>query len=329
LTSTAPTASLESQFFKLGLVRKLERWLYAMPHTPIVVEVAPQRVSAVRWGAKQGTVDGVATVALPSGAIMASPVDTNITQPDAVKQAVREVCDRVQGRGVPMALLVPDPVVRVFILPFDNLPRRAEDALPLLRWRLKKSVPFDMDETVLSWSRQNGREGNLEIVTAVARQRIIREYEDLIAGVEGKPEVVLSSTLCTLPLLEDRGATLLVRMCGKTMTTAVARGATLSVYRATEMPMDVMALDPQITLDEVFPAIAYYQDTYGSPIDRARIAGFGVREADFQAALEVELKVPVARLGDSETARGLESSARDLIHQDLDATVGWMLNEES
>ena len=74
--------------------------------------------------------------------------------------------------------------MRVFILPFETLPRRADEALPLLRWRLKKSVPFDVDETVVSWMRQNGREGNLEMVTAVARQRIIREYEEIVESVE-------------------------------------------------------------------------------------------------------------------------------------------------
>ena len=114
---------------------------------------------------------------------MASPVETNITQPDAVRSALRAVFQSRSGPWRSVALLVPDPVVRVFILPFDTLPRRADEALPLLRWRLKKSVPFDMDETVVSWTRQSGRDGNLEVVTAVARQRIIREYEEIVESV--------------------------------------------------------------------------------------------------------------------------------------------------
>ena len=59
---------------------------------------------------------------------MPSPVDTNVTQPDAVRSALRSVLARVPDRGNPVALLVPDPVVRVFILPFESLPRRAEEA---------------------------------------------------------------------------------------------------------------------------------------------------------------------------------------------------------
>ena len=59
---------------------------------------------------------------------MASPVETNVTQPDAVRSALRDVFNRVPTRGAPLALLIPDPVVRVFILPFDTLPRRADEA---------------------------------------------------------------------------------------------------------------------------------------------------------------------------------------------------------
>jgi len=77
----------------------------------------------------------------------------------------RRVFSRVPAREHGLALIIPDLVVRVFILPFDALPRSADEALPLLRWRLKKSVPFDVDETVVSWMRQAGKDGNLEVVT--------------------------------------------------------------------------------------------------------------------------------------------------------------------
>src|SRR5580704_10987847 len=150
-----------------------------MPHPSIVVEIAGEHVAAARWGKMRGHLDVVAVEPLPVGAVMASPMENNVPQPDTVRSALRKVFSRVPAAGASIALLVPDPCVRVFILPFDNLPRRAADALPLLRWRLKKSVPFDVDETVVSWMRQTGRDGNLEILTAVARSRIVREYEEI------------------------------------------------------------------------------------------------------------------------------------------------------
>lgn len=314
------------QVHQQGLIHKLDRWLNAMPHPPLVLEIAASHAAAARWGHSRGSLETYAVEPVGEGAIVASPVDANIVRPDAVRSALRRVLGRVPARGSDVALLIPDPVVRVFILPFETFPRRADEALPLLRWRLKKSVPFDVDETVVSWMRQAGKEGNLEILTAVARQRIVREYEEIVESLDARVGVVLSSTLATLPLLEERGATLLVRMCARTLTTVIVQGGNLCVYRSTEMPAEANLLDPQAMLDEIFPATAYYQDTWGGMIDRVRLAGLGMREEIFRRALSSELKVSVGPLSESEDARQLESSAKDLLQHNLDALVGWNMN---
>jgi type IV pilus assembly protein PilM len=309
-----------------GLVHKIDRWLNAMPHPALVIEIAASHAAAARWAHTRGNLESYAVEPVGEGAIVASPVDPNIVKPDSVRSALRRVLSRVPARGPDVALLIPDPVVRVFILPFETFPRRADEALPLLRWRLKKSVPFDVDETVVSWMRQAGRDGNLEILTAVARQRIVREYEEIVESLDAKVGVVLSSTLATLPLLEERGATLFVRMCARTLTTVIVQGGNLCVYRSTEMPAEANLLDPQAMLDEIFPATAYYQDTWGGMIDRVRLAGLGMREEIFRRALTSELKVPVGPLSESDDARQLESSSKDLLQHNLDALVGWNLN---
>jgi type IV pilus assembly protein PilM len=307
-------------------MRRLDRWLNAMPHPPLVVEIAGTHAAAARWGKARGHLETYAVEPVPAGAIVPSPVEINIANPDAVRGALRRVFGRVPARGSDVALLVPDPVVRVFILPFETFPRRADEALPLLRWRLKKSVPFDVDETVVSWMRQAGRDGNLEILTAVARRRILREYEEILESLEARAEIVLSSTLSTLPVLEDRGATLLVRMSGRTLTTVIVHAGNLCVYRSTEMPAEAGLLDPQAVLDEIFPAIAYYQDARGGMIDRVRMSGLGTREELFRRALSAELKVAVGPLAESEEVSALDSTTRDLLEVNLDALVGWSVN---
>lgn len=326
MSSFTATSSVSNRFYSVGLVGRIDRWLHAMPHPQLVVEIASDHVAAARWGKRKGHLEAAAVEPLPLGAVMPSTVETNVAQPDAVRSALRRVLTRVPAGGAPIALLVPDLVVRVFILPFDNLPRSAGEALPLLRWRLKKSVPFDVEETVVSWNRQDGREGNLEVVIAVARQQIVREYEQIVESLGAQAGVVLGSTLATLPLLEERGATLLVRLCGKMMTTVVTNGPNLCVYRSSEMPAEAKTLEPQAMLDEVFPAVAYYQDTWGTSIDRVRLTGFGDREAVFGNALTEELKTPVAPISDAENVRSLEDSAKELVNHGLDAMAGWMMN---
>ncbi len=58
--------------------------------------------------------------------------------------------------------------------------------------------------------------------------------------------MVLSSTLATLPLIEESGATLLVRMSGKTLTTVIVRGGNLCVYRSTDMASEAALLEPAV-----------------------------------------------------------------------------------
>lgn len=325
MTSLTASKSVTSQLYNVGFVQRIDRWLQAMPHPSVVVEIAGEHVAAAHWG-KGGQLDGLAVESLPAGALTPSTVETNITQPDAVRAALGRILGRVPDRGAPIALLVPDLVVRVIILPFDNLPRKADDALPLLRWRLKKSVPFDVAETVVSWTRQVGREGNLEVVTAVARQSIVREYEQAVESLDAHAGVVLSSSLATLPLLEEHGSTLLVRLCGKMLTTVITHGSSLCVYRSTEMPAEARTLEPQAMLDEVFPAVAYYQDTWEAPIDRARLTGFGDRQETFGSALAAELKIKAGSMADAEAVQHLETSTKDLVHNGLDALAGWMMN---
>jgi type IV pilus assembly protein PilM len=300
-----------------------------MPHPSLVVEIAAGHVAAARWGVSRGSLDAYAVEGLPAGSVMPSPVETNITQPDAVRGALHRIFNKISHRGAPLALLIPDPAVRVFVLPFESLPRKTDDALSLIRWRLKKSVPFDVDETTVSWMRQLSRDGRLEVVTAIARHRILREYEELVESMDVRPGVVLSSTLAVLPLLENSGATLLARISGATLTTAVVNGESLCVYRSTELVAGARQFDPQAVLDEVFPAAAYFQDTWGREIDRAYLAGFGETNDLFRDALGRELNLSVELIAGASRAQGLDLQGKSLLHQGLDGLAGWAMNGAS
>jgi len=76
----------------------------------------------------------------------------------------------------------------------------------------------------------------------------------------------------------------------------IVNAGRLCVYRSTEMSGEASLLNPQAMLDEVYPAIAYYQDTWGGTPDRACVTGFAAREEVFRRALSAELKCPIGAL---------------------------------
>jgi type IV pilus assembly protein PilM len=313
--------------YRSSLVRKLTHWLDAIPHPLLACEIAPGYVAAARWKHAGKDVDAVSVVDLGRGAITPSAVEANLTQADDVRAAFTKAVGQLSSGVQEVALLIPDPVIRVFVVHFDSFPRDPDEAVPMLRWKLKKSVPFEAEETLVSYMRQSPKEDGVDVVTALARLRIIRDYEQLAESVGLVPAVVMSSTLASLPLVDDRQPTLLARVVGSSLTTAIVRDGSLCGYRCTDLPLDIDALMPQTLLEEVFPLTAYYQDTFHEDIRDVRLAGLGSRTEEFGRLLEGELHCTVGPLLQSAVQSGrAPAEAHLLSDRGLDALVGWMLN---
>jgi len=320
------SATFRQGIYQSELVRRVARWLEAMPHPPLAIEICPDWVAAARWG-RTGGLDSFAVEALPSGALLPSAVETNIVNSAAVKGAIAGLITRLRAKDEEAALLIPDPVIRVFVQHFDQFPRSPQEAEPMLRWKLKKSVPFEADETVISYMRQAPREDGVDVVTALARLRIVREYEALAEAAGLYPGVVMSSTLAAITLLDDRKPTLLARVSGLALTTAIVREGVLCGYRCTELPAHGGNLTPQTLLEEIFPVAAYYQDTWQEGIQSVRVAGLGARLPEFVRPLEEEFHCDVSSLLHTAVSEGrVPEDAHALAEREVDGLVGWMLH---
>jgi type IV pilus assembly protein PilM len=320
------SATFRQGIYQSEFARKVARWLEAMPHPPLAIEISQDRVAAARW-TRTGGLDSYAIEALPNGALMPSAVESNIVDAGAVRSAITGLVSRLHAKDEDVALLVPDPVIRVFVQHFEQFPRSPQEAEPMLRWKLKKSVPFEADETVISYMRQAPREDGVDVVTALARLRIVREYEALAEGVGLNPGVVTSSSLAAITLLDDRQPTLLARVSGLALTTAIVREGVLCGYRCTELPAQNVELTPQMLLEEIFPVAAYYQDTWREGIQSVRVAGLGHRLPDFVGPLEEEFKCEVRSLLHTAVSEGrVSEDVQALADREADGLVGWMLH---
>jgi type IV pilus assembly protein PilM len=312
--------------FRSAAVRRFAKWLDVAPHPLIACEVAPGYIAAARWNRAGATIESLAVEPLSPGAIKPSAVETNLAGSAEIRAAIERVFERIQPKTRDVALFLPDPVIRVFVLHFDVFPRAASEALPLLRWRLKKSVPFEPDETVISYMRQAAREEGVDIVTALARMKIVREYEQLLQLAGMSPGMVMSSTLAALPLLNDRKPALLARVAGKAMTAAIVREGILCGYRCVDLPAEEAEITPQALLDEIYPLAAYYQDSWHEGVAMVGLAGLTGRIEEFREPLERELHCPVGGLLSAAASEGhISSELQPLVERELDALVGWTL----
>ena len=311
---------------------RLLRWLGDPPHPQLVCEIGTGGVAAARLAPRgRRALESHAFEALPTGAVSPSPVELNLSDAGAVGNALDRVLARVDGHGSDFALIIPDEVVRVFLLQFESFPKSAAQAVPLLRFRLRKSVPFETDESSVSYAIQPAGPpaspaGAVHVLAAIARQKIIRQYEELLEARQKRVGVVLSSTLAALPLVDDTRPALLARLTGNTLTTVIVRTGALAVYRCTPLHGSLETIAAKSLLDEIYPAVAYFQDTWGEAVAEVRLAGFAMRTEEFREPLESELHCRITSVVASAGLEGrLVGEDRAHVDQTMEAAVGWLL----
>jgi type IV pilus assembly protein PilM len=167
------------------------------------------------------------------------------TGPARVSAAIKAALGAVEPRVRSVTVVVPDPAVRVFVLDFDTLPARRDEALPVLRFRLRKSVPFDVEQAGISYqvlSEGSSREGTQwKVLAAVMPGPVLAEYELAVRSAGYEPGVVLPSSLAVLAGLsasDSQEAVLAVNLSAASLTTAIVAANDVLLYRTVDLPID-------------------------------------------------------------------------------------------
>ena len=94
--------------------------------------------------------------------------------------------------------MVPDSAVRVLFVDFDQLPSKAAEALPVVRFRLKKLLPFDADEAMVSYQVMSSEKDSVKLLAVAMPKAVLEEYEGVVLAAGYLPGAVLPSTLAAL-----------------------------------------------------------------------------------------------------------------------------------
>lgn len=263
----------------------LSSWL-ASPPPDAAVEISPERVAVATMAGRGNdlVVHGYASEPLPAGAVVPSFTAHNIIDRPRVVTAMRAAFDRLGSRPRRVALVIPDLAARVSLLRFDQVPARREDLDQLVRWQLKKSAPFPIDDACVTFSAGGRRDGGQEFLVAMARHEIVREYESVCDEAGTYAGLVDLATLSVLNLfLSSRDVPqedwLVVHMQPEYTTLAMMRGADVIFYRSRPEG------DNDSITDLVHQTAMYYQDRLsGQGFQRVLLGGTGRIPGSLQSA---------------------------------------------
>jgi type IV pilus assembly protein PilM len=237
----------------------------------LACEIAADRVLAGRLTENGSGLEACAARELAPGSVVPDLVESNLRQRGAVRDGIQSALGGVAGRSHDVIAIVPDAAVRVMLVEFDTLPSDREEALGVVRFRLKKSLPFDVDKAKVSYHAQKIND-EVKVVAAVALGSVIEDYEAAFREAGFNPGIVLPSTLAALGAADGKRPTLVIKVDAHTTSLAILNEDQLQLFRTLENARGVTISGEQLA-EEVYPSVVFFQDTYHLNIEQIYVAG--------------------------------------------------------
>ena len=284
-------------------------------------EISSERIIAARGSSDAHSVEAAAAASLPPGSLVPGLQQANVTARDTLLAALRESLSAVAGRSRDISLIIPDATTRIMILDFDTMPEKQEDRDAVVRFRLKKSLPFDVDQAAVSFERQ-GTGTPIRVVAAVTPRSVRDEYESLVRDAGYNPGAVLPSMIAALGAVDGSKPTMVIKVERGTTSFAIVDQEQLLLYRALEN--GGASVTGESLVDDVNTSLVYFEDRYGIGVDHVLVTGVESAQ-DLQAALNAASTnhIPVEELVSSSMAG---AAAGDVSRSALAGVVGALVS---
>lgn len=243
---------------------------------PAAVEIAPGGVLAV-YRPQRGDAPVYAFKALPAGAVVPGVSEINLRSAGAVADAVRSVLENVSPDFHAVTIVLPDLAVRVFILNFDSLPDDSAEAVSILRFRIRKLVPFDVANAKISYEILSRQQAQCRVLAVIIPGPILSEYENAVYAAGYEPGAVLPSGLAALAATDSDEPVLGVSHGERSLTTFISHRSELLLYRTHELPEDPVFRLSELQHD-IAVAVAFFEDNLMSRPQALCYAGIATAE---------------------------------------------------
>jgi type IV pilus assembly protein PilM len=242
----------------------------------LACEIRPEGViagyAAAGKRAAQETV--LAFAPLSEGALTPGLKTPNLADRTAVVAALESALGATNARDRDTTLVIPDAAARVLLLDFDTLPARRQEALSVVKFRLRKMVPFDVETAAVSYQVMAQKEAHMSTLVTVIPGEVLEEYEGALREAGYEPGAVLPSTLAAAAGLSSENAALMVNHAHGSVTTAVTHGNEMLLHRTMDLPAEENAREEEMA-QAVITTLAWYEDTLRATPEKMHYAGPG------------------------------------------------------
>ena len=166
------------------------------------------------------------------------------------------------------------------ILDFEQFPASEEERTALIRFRLRKTVPFHIDEARLSYAVQVNDAKRVEVLAVAVARPILDEYEAVFTDAGYRVGLVTPSCLATLRRCAsgEKTLTLLAKAAGSTLSVLLLQQDRVRLVRCLDLAgaePDEVNREERAVLPLLQQTLAFAEDQVGQPVGRMLLCGFG------------------------------------------------------
>lgn len=141
----------------------------------------------------------------PAETIHFSFRELNVANPARFVSIVRETYAKLLTSVNRVSLSLPDCIGRVMLLNLETRFKNRQEGVDLIRWKLKKNFPLDIDSIHLDYQilRETETGGMITLVSVITKQ-IVNQYEDLLNESGLEPDQIDFTTFNLYRLFYER-----------------------------------------------------------------------------------------------------------------------------
>lgn len=192
--------------------------------------------------------DSFSTSTFPSETMHFSFKQLNILNPARFAARIRETYIKLLNKTTLVSVSLPDSVGRVMLLDLESRFKNKEEGADIIRWKLQKNFPFDIESIHLDYQvlRENETGGMVTLVSLITRQ-VVNQYEELLVESGLEPNKIDLTTFNLYRLFSKRlelseNSAILSFFGGRVSITIFNEG-TLEFYRAKDVPSGKFDVD--------------------------------------------------------------------------------------
>jgi len=249
-------------------------------------------VAGVNSSRKKLTAKGIST--LSENAVAGSLLEKNIVDHGGVFEFLKELMSETGFKGHEIGVVIPDDSARISFITAETLPVSEEERTAFIRWKLKKTVPFEIDTAQIAYNvmgaRSSGDNKGTDLLVTLSPRSVIEEYEQLMEELGYEAGFVIPSSLAALNLYAvPAGDVLFLKIAPGCIATTIFRNGQAEFYRkVAETPL----------FDAIYPTLMYYQDKMsGGGLSGITVCGYDMDLGSELSELQDRLHLPVQRLG--------------------------------